>query len=134
MPKFVKTLPEFEPNDVKIEPLGTTSGPKSGPKWNPELGMEQHVNKYAKIVGLGASWHDFGLHFGGHNDQTMTLKLSLFFVTILASLLIPKTSKKDVILSRKNQSAKKNTKHVKMCRFARRPSEKHDFEGPRPLK
>ena len=44
------------------------------------------------------------------------------------------TSKKEIILSRKSHSVKKNAKHVKMCRFARRPSEKHDFEGPRPLK
>ena len=74
MPNFVKNLPKCEPNDVKIEPLGATSEPKSGPKWNPELGMEQHVNKYAKIVGLGAFWNDFGLHFGNHNAPKMTLK------------------------------------------------------------
>ena len=101
MPIVFKKLPKFESNYVKIEPLGTTSEPKSEQKWNPELGMEQHVNKYAKIVGLDAFWHDFGCHFGGHNAPQMTVKLSLFFVTILASLLIPKTFKKEVFLSRK---------------------------------
>ena len=94
MPKFVKQLSILEPNDVKIEPLGTTREPKSGPKWNPELGMEQHVNTYAKIVGLGAFWHDFGLHFGCHNAPKMTLKLNLFFRDEFSIVVDPKNIQK----------------------------------------
>ena len=83
-------------------------------------------------------WVRFGTILGSiwmpkcsKNDSKIELVFRDDFSIVETSV---ETSKKEIILSRKSHSVKKNTKHVKMCRFARRPSEKHDFEGPRPLK
>ena len=83
-----------------MEPLGAKREPKVDKKWNPERGMEEHVNKDAKKMVLARVWRDFGLHFGGQTAPNMSLKLSLFSVAILALFFVPKAFQNNVFLSK----------------------------------